>query len=297
MATNITSTSSDDRESRSSARTRIGFLRTRWAAIGAAVAVSLGAGGIGLVHATVDSGDRPVLVDINPCRLTDTRADTQVGPRSTPLGAGEQYDVVAHGANGNCNIPSEAIALSLNVTALNATAPTFVTVFPTDEAQPTTSNLNLLPGQAPTPNAVTTGLDGAGTFSLFNAFGTTDVIVDVNGYYEHHNHDDRYVQQADMLWAVVDADGTLERSSDGVTSAELLNLLPTGDYAVVFDRDISDCAYQATVGRPGVNVNPSPGFAQVANWTDDPDNGVIVFTKDQNGAGVENRGFHLLVTC
>lgn len=301
---NITSTNSsvavaadDGRHDRSSAR-RIGFLRTRWAAIGAAVAVSLGTGGIGLVHATVDSGDRPILVDINPCRLTDTRPDTQVGPRATPLGAGEQYDVNAHGVNGNCDIPSEAIALSLNVTALNATAPTFVTVFPTDEAQPTTSNLNLLPGQAPTPNSVTTGLDGAGMFSLFNAFGTTDVIVDVNGYYEHHNHDDRYVQQTDMLWAVVDANGTLVRSSDGVASAELLDgAVPAGDYAVVFDRDISECAYQATVGRPGVNVGPAAGFAQVANWTDDPDHGVIVFTRDQNGGGVENRGFHLLVTC
>ena len=292
------STAADDDSRRSSVSGRTGFLRTRWAAIGAAVAVSLGTGGIGLVHATVDSGDRPILVDINPCRLTDTRPDTQVGPRATPLGEGEQYDVTAHGVNGNCNIPSEAIALSLNVTALNATAPTFVTVFPTDEAQPVTSNLNLVPGQSPTPNAVTTGLDGAGAFSLYNAFGTTDVIVDVNGYYEHHNHDDRYVQQNEMLWAVVDANGTLARSSDGVVSAELLDgVLPNGDYTVVFERDISECAYQATVGRPGVNVGPSAGFAQVANWTDDPDNGVIVFTKDQNGAGVENRGFHLLVTC
>jgi hypothetical protein len=184
------------------------------------------------------------------------------------------------------------------VTALNATAPTFVTVFPTDEDQPVTSNLNLVPGQSPTPNAVTTGLDGAGTFSLFNAFGTTDVIVDVNGHYENHNHDDRYVQQNEMLWAVVEVDGTLVRSSDGVASAELLDgALPNGDYAVVFDRDISGCAYQATVGRPGESGGPAIGFAMVANWNGDPEHGVIVFTKDQNGVGVENRGFHLLVTC
>jgi hypothetical protein len=286
-----------DRADRFSVRGPIGFLRTRWAAIGAAVAVSLGAGGIGLAHATVDSGDRPILVDINPCRLTDTRSDSQVGPRGTPLGAGEQYAVAAHGVNGNCNIPAEATALSLNVTALNATAPTFVTVFPTDEAQPLTSNLNLVPGQSPTPNAVTTGLDAAGMFTLYNAHGSTDLIVDVNGYYEHHNHDDRYVQQSEMLWAVVDTDGDLERSSGGVVSAERLDGgLPTGDYAVVFERDISDCAYQATVGRPVVSSGPAIGFALVANWTDDPEHGVIVFTKDQNGAGAD-RGFHLLVTC
>jgi hypothetical protein len=273
-------------------------LRTRWSAIGAAVAVSLGAGGIGLVQATVDSGDRPILVTIDPCRMADTRPSSQVGPRNTPLGAGEQYDIDAHGMSGNCTIPSEAVGLSLNVTALNASAPTNVKVFPADATPPLTSNLNLLPGQAPTPNGVTTGLDPAGAFSLVNAFGTVDIIVDVNGYYEDHNHDDRYVQLDQVLWAVVDADGTLERSSDGVVSAELLDgVVPTGDYAVVFERDISNCAYQATVGRPGTNVNPLPGYAQVANWTDDPDNGVIVFTKDSAGSGTETRGFHLTVTC
>jgi len=291
-ATTPTTTTGEPRSGRG-----IGFLRTRWAAIGAAVAVSLGTGGIGLVHATIDSGIKPLLVDIDPCRLADTRPGTQVGPRSTPLGEDEQYDVAAHGINGNCDIPAEAVALSLNVTALNATAPTFVTVFPTDAPQPVTSNLNLVPGQAPTPNAVTTGLDVAGMFSLYNAFGTTDIVVDVNGYYEDHNHDDRYVQQNEMLWAVVDGDGMLERSSDGVASAELLEFLPTGDYAVVFDRDISNCAYQATAGRPGVSVGPQPGYAQVANWEDDPAHAVIVFTKDLDGAGTETRGFHLLVTC
>lgn len=296
-STTTTSTPAVVGEERGSAGRRIGFLRTRWAAIGAAVAVSLGTGGIGLVHATIDSGVKPVLVEIDPCRLMDSRPDTQVGPRSTPLDVDEQYDVAAHGMQGNCDIPAEAVALSLNVTGLNATAPTFITVFPADAAQPVTSNLNLVPGQAPTPNAVTTGLDPAGMFSLYNAFGTTDLVVDVNGYYEDHNHDDRYVQLDEMLWAVVDADGMLVRSSEGVGSAQLLPLLPTGDYAVVFDRDISDCAYQATVGRPGVNVGPLPGFAQVANWQDDPDNGVVVFTKNQDGSGVENRGFHLLVTC
>lgn len=274
-----------------------GALRSRWAAIGAAVAVSMGAGSIGFVQATIDSGVRPVLVDINPCRLTDTRAAAPVGPRSTPLGENEEYDVAAHGVNGDCNIPAEAIALSLNVTALNATATTFVTVFPADEARPFSSNLNLVPGQPATPNAVTTGLDGDGMFTLYNAFGTTEIVVDVNGYYQDHNHDDRYVQQSDVLWAVVDGDGTLERSSAGVVSSELLAGVPNGDYAVVFDRNISGCAYQATAGRPGVNINPLPGYAQVANWAGDPDNGVIVFTKDQAGAGVENRGFHLFVTC
>src|SRR5690606_3627849 len=41
--------------------------------------------------------------------------------------------------------------------------------------------------------------DTDGKFTMLNAFGTTDVIVDINGYYEDHNHDDRYDDvQADI---------------------------------------------------------------------------------------------------
>ena len=90
------------------------MLRTRWAAIGAAVAVSVGGGGIGLVHATVDSGERPVLVMLDsPCRLMDSRpgvAGRVAG--NTPIGADETYTLDAHGVNGDCDhAPSEATAL------------------------------------------------------------------------------------------------------------------------------------------------------------------------------------------
>ncbi len=279
-------------------RSIAGLLRTRWAAFGAAVAVSLGGGGIGLVHATIDSGERALLVQIDPCRITDTREDSQVGPRNTPLGPDETHVVDAHGVNGNCSIPAEASGLSLNVTAVGATQSTNIRVFPAGGAVPTAANLNPAPGAAPAPNAVTTGLNNLGQFSVFNRFGFVDIVIDVNGYYEDHNHDDRYVQESDLLWAVVETDGDLERSSDGVVGSQLLDgVLPTGDYVVTFDRDISNCAYQATVGRPGTSNGPFPGFAVVANWTDDPEQSVVVFVKDQNGSGVENRGFHLLVTC
>ena len=60
------------------------LLRTRWSAVGAAVAVTLGAGGIGLVSATFPS-DATTFVPITPCRLFDTRPEFQVGDRGTPL--------------------------------------------------------------------------------------------------------------------------------------------------------------------------------------------------------------------
>jgi hypothetical protein len=73
------------------------------------------------------------------------------------------------------------VGISLNVTAVGATAATFLTIWP-DGTRPLASSLNPAPGQPPTPNAVATQLSGAGAFNVFNRFGTVDVIVDVNGY-------------------------------------------------------------------------------------------------------------------
>ena len=171
--------------------TRTSLLRTRWAAVGAAVAVTLGAvglGGLNIASAEISEGDRPVFVPINPCRLIDTRADD-------PVGASETVTITAHGSNGECTgdsaIPTDAVALALNVTATNASAATFLT-FWGEGANPGTSNLNPRPAAAPTPNSVNTPLSTSGTFNIYNDAGTVNVIADVNGYYAHHDHDDRY---------------------------------------------------------------------------------------------------------
>lgn len=174
----------------------LSIVRTRWAAIGAAVAIALGAGGIGFVNATVTSGERTVFVPITPCRLLDTRPEFQVGPKSSPLGANEVHSVAGVGSVGNCNLPANAVALVLNVTALDATLPTFLAVWPAGVARPEASSLNPAPGQPPMPNAVTTDLGTNNEFSIFNLQGTVNVLADVVGYYADHNHDDRYYQKS-----------------------------------------------------------------------------------------------------
>lgn len=123
------------------------------------------------------------LVPITPCRLVDTRE-----PGQAPLNVGEVRTVETHGTNGpivgsQCTIPSDAVGLSMNVTALNASAGTFWTIWPADAPQPEASSLNPAPGQPPTPNAVTTSLSGDGEFNVFNNNGTVGMLIDVNGYY------------------------------------------------------------------------------------------------------------------
>ncbi len=146
------------------------------------------------VGATQSDGERPVLVPISPCRLADTRVP--IGPNGT-LGPDSTVTIVAHGTNGQCTIPSDAVALSMNVTSLNATAWTYLTIWPAG-SMPNASSLNPQAGQPPMPNAVVTPLSSAGSFMVYNFAGSVDVIVDVNGYFAHHDHDDRYDTSAEV---------------------------------------------------------------------------------------------------
>jgi hypothetical protein len=188
------------------AQQKLGRLRTKWAALGAAVAVTLGGagiGGLGIVSAEVSSGDRPVFVPITPCRLVDTRpAPLNTGVQPAPLGPTDTYVIQVRGNTDPCpaTIPSDAVGLAMNVTALRATQQTFLT-FWGDGANPGTANLNPSPGQPPTPNSVNTPLGSNGSFQMYNDAGTVEVVIDVNGYYVGHNHDDRYVTKTDAALA------------------------------------------------------------------------------------------------
>ena len=83
----------------------------------------------------------------------------------------------------NATIPTDAVGLTMNVTAVRAERQTFWTIWPEGEQQPEASSLNPAPGQPPTPNAVTTSLSSAGEFNVFNNRGTVGMVIDVNGYY------------------------------------------------------------------------------------------------------------------
>lgn len=174
------------------------LLRTRWAAVGAAVAITLGAGGIGLVNAAKSTGARAVYTAIEPCRLLDTRPGAGIGGRTTPLGVAETYPLTAHGTNGECvGIPADTVALELNVTGLLATGVTFFTIWDGQGAVPNASHLNLTAGHGPTPNSVTTELH-AGTFAIYNDAANAHAIIDIVGIYQDHNHDDRYDTKAEL---------------------------------------------------------------------------------------------------
>lgn len=133
----------------------------------------------------VDSGES-TFVPITPCRLLDTRPDSTVGPKSSPIGPGEAYPLQVTGSQGKCvGIPAQATAVSINLTGLLATQSTFVSIYPSNVANPGTSVLNLVPGQSATPNKIDVKLSPAGMVMLYNRFGNVHIVGDVLGYYRH----------------------------------------------------------------------------------------------------------------
>ena len=124
-------------------------------------------------------------IGLTPARILDTRPQSQVGPFSTPFGPRQTRNVVVAGQGQvpSMNSTPQPTAVVLNVTVTNPTSPSFLTVWPSDAAsQPTASDLNYVASQT-SPNLVVVRLGADGSISLYNAAGSTDVIIDVVGYY------------------------------------------------------------------------------------------------------------------
>jgi len=120
------------------------------------------------------AGFRP----LTPKRLLDTRNGS--GAPRAKVGAGGSVDVEV--AGGSTSVPADAVAVVLNVTGVAPSVGTYVTVWPTGEARPLASNLNLAPGQV-RPNLVIAEVGSGGKVSIYNAAGRTDLLADVMGYF------------------------------------------------------------------------------------------------------------------
>ncbi|MDH4143595.1 MAG: hypothetical protein OEY23_00310 [Acidimicrobiia bacterium] len=108
-----------------------------------------------------------------PSRLLDTRDVDRL-----PFGARVTRNLAVTGRGG---VPADAYAVALNVTIVDASEPTYLTVWATGTTKPPTSSVNS-DGGGIVPNQVTTVL-GSGQVSIYNNAGEADVVVDVVGYY------------------------------------------------------------------------------------------------------------------
>ena len=113
---------------------------------------------------------------VSPQRLVDTRYGT--GGPVAPLGTNDTRGIAVANVNP---VPANAKAAIVNVTSVDSSAPSFITVWPKDSAQPLASTLNPRPGVA-VPNQAYLRLGSNGSLDAFNAHGSTNLIVDVFGY-------------------------------------------------------------------------------------------------------------------
>jgi hypothetical protein len=119
------------------------------------------------------------VVDAGPAAAGDGDTVDQEFSGIGPIGPGATVELDVTGRGG---VPATGVgAVALNITATRASAPTFLTAFPTGTGRPDASNLNVQPGQT-VPNMVISKVGANGTVSIYNRFGSVEVIVDVLGW-------------------------------------------------------------------------------------------------------------------
>jgi len=123
-------------------------------------------------------------VPVTPTRLADTR------PGSGYTGAGHTLDSQADTldlvvAGGSTGVPASVTAVVVNIAVVDATSQSYLQSYPTgsppSSSTPTVDE-NWLPGEVLSTKAVV-GIGSGGSITLSNAQGSTDVVVDLDGYF------------------------------------------------------------------------------------------------------------------
>ncbi|MFT6291825.1 MAG: hypothetical protein ACJAR2_002432 [Ilumatobacter sp.] len=117
------------------------------------------------------------LSPVAPARLLDTRNGT--GAPQQRVGAGQEVTLKVTGLAG---VPAGARAVALNVSAVQPTHQTFLTVYPSGENRPEASSLNPDAG-AVSANLVIAKVGGDGSVTIFNNRGDVDLLADVTAYF------------------------------------------------------------------------------------------------------------------
>lgn len=295
---------------------RRGLWRSRWAAIGAAVAVTLGGGGIFVAQAV--SGPASSVVSIDPVRILDTRTDVGLpGPFVSAVSQKLKVTGPVPTSTGTQTpVPVGATGVLLNVTVVNPTAAGFLAVRPGDATgAPSTSSLNFNAGDI-VPNSVQVGLPTAGANAgqidiTSDAFGqagpTTEVLIDVVGYLvaggagvgpAGPQGPAGPAGPVNLRWAKVSANATLTSvlSGNGVTS---ITRTSAGTFDVTFNGTTSGCGWTATLNDNSDGIAPFGEISIEAKSVTTPE---VLTVRMWNSAGVPadplaNDGFTVMVIC
>jgi hypothetical protein len=252
--------------------------------------VSLGFGTLGSIVAAENLTDLLSFVPITPCRIIDTRPGAGFsglyGPPALSAGAVRTFPITGTttGTPTQCGIPDEAEAISANFTAVLFTGAGDIRAFPAGGAVPLASILNYrletIANTVTVPMRATGG--GHNGISLQADVHSTHVVVDVSGYYA-----------AKHLAAFVVPNGTLSRGLHAISSQRF----GTGQYGVVFDRDIRNCFWLGAPSDPGDGqIAPAMVYATLLSGPDYPKGLYVKTCCDVAGQNIDNY-FVVSVTC
>jgi len=130
-------------------------------------------------------------VPLAPFRILDTRSGLCGAHTCHSLGAGQTLTLQVTGYTNlrtGESVPADATAVVLNVVAVNSSSSSLLTIYPNGTGRPLASNLNF-GAHVTIANLVTVALGQNGAsdiereVNIYNAFGTLNVVVDVEGYF------------------------------------------------------------------------------------------------------------------
>jgi hypothetical protein len=125
-----------------------------------------------------------------PTRIADTRVNSGYQGAGGTLTAGRILQVQVTGigsVSAGDLVPLGAFAVVVNITAVNPTSSGYLTAYAGGQTLPFASTVNFLAGQTIANEATITlgnaGFLNPGYINIYNYTGSTDVVVDVQGYY------------------------------------------------------------------------------------------------------------------
>jgi len=201
-----------------------------------------------LAAAVMRAQDEGLLfVPVTPCRVVDTRAAG--GPFGGPTMAGGSTRSFAIPQSA-CGIPPTAQAYSLNVTVVPKGSLSYLTLWPTGQTQPLVSTLNSWGGIV-VANAAIVPAGTGGAVSVY-VTNLTDVILDINGYFDTSNGPTSYAFYPATPCRVADT-----RGAAGTFGGPSMY----GGQSRPFPIPLSSCNIPATARAYSLNVTVVPNAA------------------------------------
>jgi DNA-binding beta-propeller fold protein YncE len=216
-------------------------------------------------------------IPVTPCRVVDTRnPEGTFGGPPIPGGTYRSFPI----PQGSCDIPSAAAAYSLNVTAVPHGPLSYLTIWPAGQPQPLASTMNSLDGRIKANAAIVAGGTNAAV-SVF-ASNTTDVVLDINGYFVPLPNQNALAFYPLTPCRVVDT-----RNSDGPLGGPYLQAGQERDFPVL---QASACNIPDTAQAYSMNftVIPQNILGYLTVWASGQSKPVVSTLNDLTGTIVAN---------